>query len=181
MKERKYKNDWRSEFRIDPVTGRETQEMIYVGKWYVAENAAACRRALHWACAANLLFFVLLLVYFLLDFPGATTLYVFVPAAIALFPWLYWLMGCSAALHAPDRLTRIQRETGIGRVLRSAVGCAVFSGLAVLGDCVFLFLGGAARGELPGFPLLLAAAAVALFAALRTRGVFLAMIEEDNA
>ena len=93
----------------------------------------------------------------------------------------FGVVGGAAALHAPDRLTRIQRETGIGRVLRSAVGCAVFSGLAVLGDCVFLFLGGAARGELPGFPLLLAAAAVALFAALRTRGVFLAMIEEDNA
>ena len=181
MKERKYKNDWRSEFRVDPVTGRETEELIYVGKWYAAENAAFSRRALHWACAANLLFFVLLLVYFLLDFPGATTLYVFVPAAIALFPWLYWVMGCAAALRAPEKLTRIQRETGIGRVLRSAVGCAVFSGLAVLGDCVFLFLGGAARGELPGFPLLLAAAAVSLFAAQRTRRVFRTMTEEDKA
>ena len=177
MKERRFRNDWQSEYQIDPATGRETEKLVYVGAWYAARDAAACRRALQRAAAGGALFFALLLLYFLLDFPGVSTLYVFLPAGIALFPCLYWLMGAAVALRAPAKLRRVQRETGVGRMLRSAIGCAVCAGLAVLGDCVFLFAGGAAREELPGLPLLLAAVLTAALSARRCRAAYQSISE----
>ena len=34
-------------------------------------------------------------------------------------------MGLWTLFRAPRRMTRVQKETGVGRVLRSAAGCAV--------------------------------------------------------
>lgn len=168
MKERKYKDDWYNEVSLDD-RGREKRTPVYRGSWFrlpaaYPKKALLLRAALPWLCFAVLLF-----LYFRLDFPGTRVLYVFLPAALALFPGLYWFLGIVSFLRAPEKMTRLQKETGIGRVLRSAVGCAVFCCAALVGDLVLLCTG--AAGEWPGTLLILAAALTALAAALFFRGM----------
>ena len=78
------------------------------------------------------------------------------------------------------RMTRVQKETGVGRVLRSAAGCAVLILAALAGVLVFLFSGGDAAREWPGALMLLAAGALAFGTAAYFRGIF-RRLEEKNA
>ena len=66
-------------------------------------------------------------------------------------------------------MTRLQKENGIGRILRSAAGCAIFSLAALLGNIVFLFAGSRAENEWPGTLMLLLALLLACFAVSRFR------------
>lgn len=127
---------------------------------------------LAWAFFPWLFFITLILLYFKLFFPGSTVLYVFLPAALSLFPALYWALGIWTAFRAgrdgkqkglrERTMTRLEKENGIGRVLRSAAGCMICAAAAVVGDIVFLLLSGQAAAELPGTAMLLAAALTAL-------------------
>lgn len=172
MKERKYMDDWVNEVRLDPATGREKRVPVYRGDWYAlgggdAKNHAALAAG---GCAG---FFVLLTGYFLADFPGAATLYVFLPAALGLFPWVYWVMGAFTVSRAnAKKMTRLQKETGFGRVLRSAAACAIFSLAAALGDIVFLLFFGAPGREAAGLAVLLCVGGTAFFTACRFRAVY---------
>ena len=64
-------------------------------------------------------------------------------------------------LRAPGKMTRLQKETGIGRVLRSSAACAAFSCASLLGEAIFLFSGGNTAREWPGMLMLLASAVLA--------------------
>lgn len=165
MKEKRYMEDWKNVSRIDEK-GKEIREPVYQGSWYILEEgtdkkALALRAAL--PCGA---FLALIILYFRLNFPGATVLYVFLPAALGLFPGLYWAMGAFGVMKAPEKMTRLQKENGIGRALRSSAGCAVFSLAAAAGDLILILLQGQGPREWPGLLLLLTAACVA-FAAMR--------------
>jgi hypothetical protein len=46
-------------------------------------------------------------------------------------------MGLFAFARAPERMTSLQKENGIGRLTRSAFGCLAVSVLALLGNAVF--------------------------------------------
>jgi hypothetical protein len=50
-------------------------------------------------------------------------------------------------------MTRLQRENGVGRVLRSSVGCAVLTAMACAGDLIYVISAFRSRitAELPGF------------------------------
>ncbi len=78
-------------------------------------------------------------------------------------------------------MTRLQKENGVGRVLRSAVGCALCACGAVIGDAVFLLIGGSASREWPGTLMLALSALVAFFAVRRLRLISSQMIEEKEA
>ena len=82
MKERKYKEDWINETRLNEKTGRPVVVPVYRGPWFEREAAVGKPAALLRAGLPLLAFLVLLVLYFQLDFPGATTLYVFLPAAL---------------------------------------------------------------------------------------------------
>jgi len=169
MKERKYKDDWQTEVRWDQEKDREKRVPVYRGDWFSLSGKEP-RKALQKArLLAGLLwlgYVGLLLVYFLLNFPGATTLYVFLPAALSLFPAFYWLLGFFALLRLRERMTRLQKENGPGRVLRSGAGCFLLSAAALTGDLVLMTAGGQASREGPGFGML-ASAAILAFACLR--------------
>ena len=162
MKERKYKEDWVNETRIDDQ-GREKRIPVYRGSLFALPSGQEKKKLLLSALLPWIAFLALLILYFRLDFPGARVMYVFLPAALSLFPCLYWAMGIWGLFRAPEQMTRVQKETGIGRVLRSAAGCAVFSCASLAGEAVFLISGGDAAREWPGMLMLAACAASAVF------------------
>lgn len=161
MKERKYKEDYGIESYIDD-RGREKRRAVYKGEWFSLADAdkKQCRTL---PVVSFVIFAAAFLLYIKLSTPSTACMYVLPIASCSLIPLLYWAMGAYSALRSPEKMTRLQKENGIGRVLRSALGCAVCTGMACIGDlCYMLFSlkSGAAR-ELPGFALLAIAAAAA--------------------
>lgn len=171
MKERRYKEDYGLETYFDEK-GREKRRAVYKGEWFAPDDRDVrfkYRAPIPFAlCAAAYL------IYMKLNTPSGRCMYVLPLAACALIPLVYWAMGIVALWRNPDTLTRLQKETGPGRVLRSAVGCGVLLSMAVIGDLIFLFTSPAARqnGELPGLALLAIAAACALGGFIRARDMF---------
>ena len=177
MKERKYKNDWINERRLDPKTGREKTVPVYKGTYYRTEKPEDVRKQAVVSGVLTLLLLALLFIYFRLDYPGTRTMYVFLPASLSLFPCLYGLMGCFSSFFGPAKMTRTDRETGAGRVLRSAAGCAIFLGIACLGDLLFLLFFQAPEPERIGILFLIASFLVALFLAFYAHRVYLGIKE----
>ena len=157
MKERKYKEDWINETRFDE-NGREKRVPVYRGDWYHLSAEQSRRKLILEALLPWIGYVALILAYYKLNFPGATVLYVFLPAGLSLFPALYWILGTAGLLRTDEKMTRLQKENGIGRILRSAAGCMICSFAALLGDIVFLLAGSRAGEEWPGTLMLLLAA-----------------------
>ena len=182
MKERKYKEDWYNQTSFDEKSGREKRTPVYRGDWFRLAGGQSGRSLLPEALLPWIGFAALVLAYFKINFPGATVLYVFLPLGLSLFPALYWMMGIAALFRLPEKMTRLQKENGLGRILRSSAGCAVFTFAALLGDCVSLLAGSRAQEEWPGTLMLLLAAALACFTVRRFRGKDqLAVREEVSA
>lgn len=161
MKERKYKEDWINETRFDE-RGKETRVPVYRGSLFSLPPDQNRRKLLLYALLPWVGYVTLVILYFRLDFPAARVMYVFLPAALGLFPCLYWALGVWALLRAPEKMTRLQKENGVGRVLRSAAGCLICSAATLIGETVFLLSGGSASREWPGIIMLLSAAVLAL-------------------
>ena len=149
-----------NETRFDEQ-GNEKRVPVYRGSLFSLPAGQEKKKLLLSALLPWAGFLALLLLYFRLDFPGARILYVFLPAGLSLFPCLYWAMGVWGLYRAPQEMTRLQKETGIGRVLRSAAACAILSCAALVGELVFLLSGGNTSREWPGMLMLLAAAILA--------------------
>ena len=107
MKERKYKEDWVNETRFDDK-GREKRVPVYRGDWFGLAPGQVKRRLLAEALLPWVGFIALVLLYFRLNFPGSTVLYVFLPAALSLFPALYWVLGIAGFFRAGEKMTRLQ-------------------------------------------------------------------------
>ncbi len=168
MKERRYMDDWVNEVRLDEKTGRDRRVPVYTGVWYTLDAAPGMSAALAvWApflvCAG------LLALFFLLDDAGTRSLPVFLPAAFALFPLMYWGLGVWTVSRIRGRFTRLQREKGYGRMLRSSLGCVIFLGVAALADLVRMVTAGGPEQDLPGWLALLGAFLAALLAFSRQR------------
>lgn len=180
MKERKYKEDWVNETRLNEKNGRPLVVPVYKGPWFERQDGSGKSALLLRAAAPLTVFLILIILYFRLDFPGATTLYVFLPAALSLFPALYWAFGVWGIFRSPDRMTRLQAENGVGRVLRSSAGCLILSGCALVGDMVLLLTGGNAAREWPGSLILLTAAGLSLFTVQYFRSVRRSLSRKEN-
>lgn len=179
MKERKYKEDWKNEMRIDD-RGREKRVPVYRGSWYNLPAGKSAKSLLPQAVLLLALYLGMLVAWFIVDFPGTRILYVFLPAAVSLFPCLYWVLGVWGLYRAPQKMTRLQKENSVGRILRSAAGCAIFSVCALVGDIVYLFAGSDPSGEWPGTILLLCAAASAVIAVSVFRNMNRGISEEGG-
>lgn len=170
-----------NETRFDEKTGKEKRVPVYQGSWFRVGSGQSrqeliLRSLLPWIC-----YLALVLLFFRLDFPGARILYVFLPAALSLFPCLYWAMGVWGLLRAPDKMTRVQKETGIGRVLRSAAACAILSCAALAGEIIFLLSGADSVRGASGLLMLLAAAVISFGTSAFFRTVYRQLKEERNA
>lgn len=160
MKERKYKEDWINETRIDEK-GKEKRVPVYRGPVFETAPGQEKQKLLLSAFLLWTAYLVLLILYFRLNFSGAGILYIFLPAALGVFPGLYWVMGIWGLFRAPRKMTRVQKETGTGRILRSAAACTVCSCAALIGEIVFLLSGGDGSREWPGILMLAGCAACA--------------------
>jgi hypothetical protein len=78
-------------------------------------------------------------------------------------------------------MTRVQKETGIGRVLRSSAACLILSCAALIGELVFLLAGGDAAREWPGLLMLAAAAVLAFGTVSQFRNAYRRLSEERSS
>ena len=180
MKERRFRNDWINEVRLDEKTGRDQRVPVYQGAWFrlAPEGRALASKGRIWAPA--LACGLLLILFFLADDAATRSLPVFLPAAAALFPLLYWMMGAWTSLRTKERFTRLQREKGFGRVLRSSMGCFVFLCIACAADLVRILSGGGTMAGWAGLALLAGAALSAFLAFQRQRKIERHIIEEQR-
>lgn len=172
MKERKYKEEYKLVTRLDEKTGKPKQIPVYIGDYY---ETAADRRTMALDCLPWLAGFIACYgVYMALSSPSSYCIYVLPFACCAIIPLLYACIGAMNALRLKGKMTRVQKETGIARLMRSFIGCSVFTALAVLGDVIFMFRNGFAGEWLAA--LLLAAASVSAWSGFaRMRRIYNAM------
>lgn len=185
MKERKYKEDYGFSTTIDH-RGREQRQAVYQGDWYCYQEGSNARDgALIMSLSLLLVCTVFFFLYMKLNSPSSRCMYVMPIAACALVTLAYWGMGVFSVWRAPEKMTRLQKENGLGRVLRSSVGCAVLLGMACVGDLFFMLLSlkTAFHEELFAFAMLLCAAMCAMGCFLRTRAVYgkMMVVETEGA
>lgn len=172
MKERKFKNDYQIEVTMDEK-GRDKRRAVYRGKWYQLDLSRAEKKQLgFFSIGALLLFAICYILYMKLSTPSSRCMYVLPVAAAGLMPAAYWIMGLYSMLRAPERMTSVQKEKGIGRVMRSAMGCMLMTGAAAAGDVIFLLSGNALRTEWPGLALLCCCALAGAGCFLRVKAIY---------
>ena len=165
LKARRYKEQFRLRTTVDGRTGRERREAEYTGEYYAfsASGGSAKRRAAKLA-APVALYWAAALAYLRTAGVTGRCIYALVPFLMGLFPGVYALMGLAAMARAPQRMTVVQRENGVGRVMRSGLGCGVFGAVGAVGATVCLSVENRWPAAWPE-PLLMALAAAAGFAA----------------
>lgn len=174
MKERKYKEDYGFATTIDH-RGREKREAVYQGDWYKYEkDASPSGRMIALMGGMLCLCICFFLIYMSLNSPSSRCIYVMPVTACALVPMVYWAMGLFVMWRAPEKMTRLQKENGAGRVLRSSVGCMVLLSMACIGDLVFMAFTLRERylEEVLPFAFLLCSAACAMGSFLRIRDIY---------
>lgn len=174
MKEKKFKDDYTVRTTLSD-RGRTKQEIVYQGEYFRFSGGAKEKRSVllqSLTCAG--VFFLPYLGYMKLNTPSSRCIYVMPLAAVALIPFVYWCMGLYTLGRCKDQLTRLQKETGIGRVLRASIGCAVLLAMACTGDLAYMLLVLKERitAEIPGFALLLCAAIAAMGSFLRAKEAY---------
>ena len=168
MKERKLKEDWRLEQRI-AENGKEERVPVYTGTYYML-SAEKKRRLFVPVLICFLAFILSGLAFLLLGRAGTYCMYVLPVFLCGLIPAAYWAMGLAGMMTSPAKMTSVQKEKGICRAFRSALGCAVLSGMAAVGDAV-LILRAAPVGEWVDTVLLAVCCAFSSAAFLRLRPV----------
>lgn len=172
MKERKYKEEYGIEMHIDD-NGREKRVAVYKGDYYSLSLKPEERRALYRGSLIRLgIYLIFYLLYLLASSPSSYCIYVLPFASAALAPFAYWIMGMIAMMRAPEKMTSVHKEKGIGRVMRSSMGCMLLLLIACAGDLIFMLRSGEVMKEVPGFVLLACAAVTALAAMRQIKSVY---------
>lgn len=162
MKERRLKDDYAVEISMDE-RGRDRRKAFYKGDYYRLNMDAAGRRAFFRTCAIQYaLYLIFYLLYMLLSTPSTYCIYVLPFASAGIVPLAYWTLGMVGMLRSSERMTSVKKEKGVGRVMRSAMGCMVLLLMASVGDVIFLFRTAQRAQEVPGLALLLCMAVTAL-------------------
>jgi len=174
MKERKYKEEYKLVTKLDEKTGKPKQIPVYMGDYYAYAQGVS-RRGLALASLPGLAAFIALYgVYMALSSPSSYCIYVLPFACCAIIPLLYACIGAVNMLRFTGKMTRVQKETGVARLLRSFIGCGVFTALAVLGDMIFMLRNGFA-GEGLAALLLMLSSVCAWYGFARVRRIHNAM------
>ncbi len=178
MKERRYRNHYRLVTDVNPKTGRLREVAEYAGDYYrFPWDAASVRRQALRIGAAVGLFWALSIAH--LRFSRATShcMYALVPFMLGLLPGAYAIMGLWTTLRLRERMTVVQKESGPGRLVRSALGCGVCSALGAVGCAVFLSVGSQWTDSWAE-PLIAAAASAAAWVAFGMSRRFYKSIEK---
>ena len=180
MKERRYKEYYKTATELDARTGRPRQMAVYRGPMYRFPGGALSlrRRAIRPGVAVAL-YWAFTLCYLGLSRYTGRCAYALLPVLAGLFPGVYALLGLVSALRAPERMTVVQRENGPGRLVRACLGCGLFGAAGALGCAFFLTLNGLWR---EGWPeaLFTAAASIAAWSAFARARQILTRLEETS-
>lgn len=133
---------------VDPYTGKESKKAVYIGPVYrISMEEAVVKRTVRKMLVLWLISLAVFILVGTVNAESSRCFYVFPFYAAALFPLLYWGMGALRLLRQKVCFTEVDRDAGLGRLHRSALGFVVIAALHTLADGVFLALGGA--GEKP--------------------------------
>lgn len=174
MKERKYKEDYTIR-TILSEKGQEQQEVVYRGEYFhFCGGTQEKNRTLRWSLCCAVVFFACYLVFLKLNTPSSLCIYVMPVSAIAIIPFAYWCMGLFALYRCKDRMTRLQKETSLGRILHSSIGCTIFLAMACTGDVIYMLVSLKERAmkETPGLAFLSCAAIAALSSFLQAKEIY---------
>ena len=156
MKERRYKEEYKLITQLDEKTGKPKQIPVYMGDYYAYADGVG-RAALAKAGLPYLAAFVAAYgAYMALSSPSSYCIYVLPLACCAVLPLLYAVLGAASMLRYMGKLTRVQKEKGVARLMRSLMGCGALTALALLGDVVFMVRNGFAGEALAALMLLAA-------------------------
>lgn len=138
---RRYLND----YEVIPyvgANGKSKQKLRYVGSWYcISDDATTDKKILQLHILSYIVATAVLLAL-LLNHSAYLTMYVSVPAVIALFPIAYLLMGSFRLPWKARPLRRDERDKSLNRMWRSAVGILILFGIVTVGYVVFWFVAG---------------------------------------
>lgn len=135
MKEKSLKEKWRLEQRITD-SGKEKRVPVYTGDYYTLTE----KREPLWAkgCAGLLIYAACAVLFMKLKLRGTYCLYVLPVFLCGLIPMLYWAMGVFSMRRVPEKMNELDKEKSVGRIMKSALGTAVCSGTALVGDLILL-------------------------------------------
>ena len=164
MKERRYRDSYRLVTDVDPRTGRPREVAEYAGDWYRFPEVERARRQAMIAGSCVALYWALAIAHLRFSHVTSRCMYALVPFMLGLFPGTYAVMGLWTTLRAGERMTVVEKENGLGRLVRAALGCGVFAAMGAAGCAAYLTLGGQWAAGWPE-PLRAAAAYAAAWAA----------------
>ena len=153
MKERKLKEDYILKTQISS-SGREKQVPVYRGEWFTTGSQISPAKAAAIRAPWFLLALLPLVIYLFLNVPSTRCMYVLLPAICGLLPCFYWGMGLFSFRKTKLPMTRLQKEKGPGRMVRSSFGSMIITAATILGELVFIFFFGGDRQE-EALPLIL--------------------------
>ena len=173
MKERKYKEEYKLVTKLD-AKGRPKQIPVYMGDYHAYADGVNRAKLAHAGLPHLAAFVIAYGAYMALGSPSSYCIYVLPFACCAILPLLYAVLGTVNMLRFTGKMTRVQKETGIARLMRSLIGCGAFTALAAFGDAVFMLRNGFA-GEALAALLLLYASVSAFMGFNRVRRIHNAM------
>ena len=147
MNRKRYRNQYESYTKIDPLTGKETRAYRYTGAYYrLTVDKRQVRTARRWIACAAALFGIGFLGGGFLNAPGSRSVWVLPFFLLSVFPGFYAALAAWRLYRLPESMTVIQKEESLDSAKNSAWGIAILSFLALAGSLAVL-LTGAALGQ----------------------------------
>lgn len=138
------KKGYLNDYEVIPyvgANGKSKQKLRYVGEWYCIEESAEADRKCRTLHILSYLVSAAILATLLLNHSAYLTMYVAVPAVIALFPMLYLLMGSFRLPWKNRPLRHDEHDRSLARMWHSAVGILVVFAATAVGYLVFRIVG----------------------------------------
>lgn len=144
MKRKLYRDSYEIRTLTDPDTGRERKTSVYRGLYYRLALTPEQKTRMN---VLHITFSVISIALFLLcgwmNLPSSRSFYVLPFYLFMLFPLFYRALAVFRFCRLRASFTAVDKDGSIDSLVRSSYGLAVLSVLFLLGDIVFLALGGA--------------------------------------
>lgn len=137
MIQKNYQGDYRAVLSTDSG-GKTVEKYIYKGDWFVLEPEAQWKKSRMPAAASAA---VLAAVYFLTGFTGGESgrlWYVVLPYMLGMLPMAFLLTGAWRVLRVPWKMKREEKDRSWLRLRNMTVLLAACSGMALIGQAIFL-------------------------------------------
>jgi hypothetical protein len=144
MHGKRYRNQYESRVKFDPLTGKETREYRYNGEYYhcLVEKGIA-QAAYKWIMCCAALFWIGFISGGFVNAPGTRSIWVLPVFLFSVFPGFYAALAAWKLCRLPEIITEPQKKESIDSVKISAWAIVILSALASAGGMVVLLSGAA--------------------------------------